>query len=269
MPAHQESFDDYLASAEKHARAVRLYSLVIIAIPLVVALIALFITISQIKKAQSELDQARTELASAQTELNNVKEELIKKREEIKDIAAAQNLSPDELLQAVKLYNYGWPKEKIEKARTDKPRVERSLKANNELQSLAKPTETDRRKSITVAYFPKNVDAGKVDAALKGFGFNLIRLDPRIKETPTNAIYFGDKVNLDDVKIIAYTLIRAGVEIKGIFRINEKTDLPWPKGVAKDSLIEVVANANPNFLKRPPMTIEQIRSAKDFSSADY
>jgi vacuolar-type H+-ATPase subunit I/STV1 len=269
MPAQRESFDNYLASTQKHARSARLFGLAITVIPVLVALIALFITISQIKNAQSELVQARNDLANAHTELNNVKEELIRKREEIKNIAAAQNLSPDELLQAVKLYNYGWPKEKIEKASTDKPRVERSLKANNELQNLAKPSESDRRKSITVAYFPKNVDAGKVDAALKDFGFNLIRLNPRIKDTPTNAIYFGNKVNLDDVKIIAYTLIRAGVEIKGIFRIDKDTDLPWPPGVAKDSLIEVVANANSDFLKRPPMTIEQIRSAKDFTTKDY
>jgi vacuolar-type H+-ATPase subunit I/STV1 len=258
MPARNESFDDYLESIEKQARAARLFSLAITFIPVLIALVALVITINQIRKARSELAQTKAQL-------DNATQELTKKREEVTQIANILSLSPDELLQ---IYNYGWQTEKIKTANANPALVEQSLKANEALQQLLKTADAERRKSTTVGYFPKNVDAGKVDAALKGFGFNLVRLTPIIKDTPTNAVFFGTKVNQDDVKIIAYTLIRAGVQLKGIAPFKVDTSIPLPEGVARDSYIAVVSNNNPIFLQRQYLTVEDIRNRQEFKATD-
>jgi predicted Holliday junction resolvase-like endonuclease len=265
MSVEGGSFDKHLASIEKQARVARLVSLIITVIPVVIALIALFITINQIKQARTELAQAQTELLTTKEQVEGTKQELAQKTKEVNAIAAILKLSPDELLQ---LYTYGWQNQKIRTANENPALVEQSLKANEELKRLVNPADNERRKAITVAYFPKDVDAGKVDAALVGFGFKLVKFTPLLKDVPTNAIYYGNKVSLDDVKVIAYTLMRAGVQLKGIYN-KEDTTFPIPEGTSRVTLIAVVSNNNANFLTRPPLTVDDIRNAKAFGAKDY
>jgi hypothetical protein len=268
MSSRHENFADDLERIEKRAQGTRLLSLAITIIPVLIALIALFITIYQIKRARNELNQVQTELNETRAQHENLSQELIKKREDVKNIAAILNLSPDELIQ---LYNYGWKGEKIKTADVNPALVKESFKAQEELNRLVQTTDSGRRKEITIAYFPKtiDVDAAKFEDALKGFGFNLVRSPSRVKDAPTNVVFFGDKVNPDDVKIVAYTLMRAGVQLKGIFRFKKDTTIPLPEGTTRDSLIAVAANNVPGFLNRPPLTIESIRDTKEFTTISY
>ncbi|MGB7947259.1 MAG: hypothetical protein WCH75_06225, partial [Candidatus Binatia bacterium] len=79
-----------------------------------------------------------------------------------------------------------------------------------------------------------------------------------VQQIPTNAIWFGSPVDIEDVKLVALTLIRAGVQIRAIRPIQDylvnKKDLP---------LIQVGADSS--VVNDPPLTVEQIRAASRFT----
>jgi hypothetical protein len=105
--------------------------------------------------------------------------------------------------------------------------------------------------SITIKYYPKDVDSYVVKNALKEGGFKQVILgtgNAANANAATNAIWVGDSVSLDQAKFVALTLVRAGVGIVLIrgFRDNTKT---------KADLIEIGTDQS---LKGAPLTVEQI-----------
>jgi len=172
----------------------------------------------------------------------------------------------DEADRALKLANertyallaqFGWGHENLTRAAFDQKAVHQSLSANQDLQRAATLGGQSRRKAVTVEYFPKNVDQNKVEAALIELGFQLRKATTIVPNLPSNAIWFGTPVDIEDVKLVALTLIRAGVEIKAIRPIQDhltsKKDAP---------IIQVGADVS--IVARPPMTVEAIRAAKQF-----
>lgn len=107
----------------------------------------------------------------------------------------------------------------------------------------------------TVKYYPKNVDSSVIQDSLSKLGLKLETGQSPDPNIPTNSIRFGSQVTLEDVKLVAYTLIRAGVELKAI-RPFVKPDDP------KSLLIQVGADKTLNT--RPPLTVEDIRKAPKF-----
>jgi hypothetical protein len=73
----------------------------------------------------------------------------------------------------------------------------------------------EKRGKTTIEYFLKDVDQRKVLGAIQDLGFKVKPIPP-IGNMPTNAIWFGSKVDVEDVKLVAYTLVHAGVNIKDI-----------------------------------------------------
>lgn len=111
------------------------------------------------------------------------------------------------------------------------------------------------RQQVTVRYFPKDVDRRIVEAALRELGFNLTRGQANLPDLPTNAIWFGDDVSIEDVKLVAYTLIRAGVEIKAI--------RPFRNPDGKSRQIQV--GSDEDYLSREPLSVEEIEQAQRFT----
>jgi len=128
----------------------------------------------------------------------------------------------------------------VERLRTEKDELERntellpvreSAAARRESQELASATSINDRGAVTVQYFAKDIEGQKVESALKELGFRL-EVRPAILETTfTNAIWFGPNVKTEDVKLVAYTLIRAGVEIRDI--------RPFLRSSGRELLIQV------------------------------
>jgi hypothetical protein len=121
---------------------------------------------------------------------------------------------------------------------------------------------TDPRRAIcetlfvTVEYFPKNVDGDKVEAALTELGFSVRKAATIVTAIPTNAIWFGTPVNIEDVKLVALTLIRgADRAIRPIqdYLVNQR-DRP---------LIQVGADSS--VVGDRPLTVEAIRAATHFA----
>ncbi|MFB8789116.1 MAG: hypothetical protein U7123_09760 [Potamolinea sp.] len=126
---------------------------------------------------------------------------------------------------------------------------------NQKLSSNVPNKPTQKQNIVTVKYYPRNVDSAVIQESLSKLGLKFETEQSPNQNIPTNSIRFGSKVTLEDVKLVAYTLIRAGVELKAI-RPFAKPDDP------KSSLIQVGADKSLNT--RPPLTVEQIRQAPKF-----
>jgi hypothetical protein len=156
------------------------------------------------------------------------------------------------------LAQFGWNNDKLTTVSSDRYSVNQSLYANQALQQAMPRQGRDRRKAITVEYFPKNVDENKVEAALAELGFSVRKPPAVVQAIPTNSIWFGSPVDIEDVKLVALTLIRAGVQIRAIRPIQDylvtKKDLP---------LIQVGADSS--VVNDPALTAEAISAAPRFS----
>jgi hypothetical protein len=133
--------------------------------------------------------------------------------------------------------------------------VETTKTADSERTIIAAASSNKSRQSITIEYFPKNVDKNKVELALKELGFKLKRSRAEFPNYPTNAIWFGVNVEIEDVKIVAYTLIRAGVSLQfiGPFKYPHRNH---GKLIQIGSLVR--------YLDSPPLKIFQIKNAESF-----
>lgn len=173
-------------------------------------------------------------------------EELNQKEKELQDAKAAL-LAINPLLE-----KYGVLKDKLTAENINSNLVRQSLEANQEIQNISS-ANIDRRRGYIVIYFLKDVDAGKVEIALRDFGFNLRTSSPQRPDVPTNFIAFGTKVNPEDAKLVAYTLIRAGVNIKGMCKMLS---------TSRVSTLQV--GGDERLLNHPTLTVDQIRYKPDF-----
>lgn len=133
--------------------------------------------------------------------------------------------------------------------------VQQSNQANDELIPELQQNRGNKE-LITVQYFPKDVDPDIIRETLQKLGFKLEIGNPKITEVSTNSIWFGEKVKVEDVRLIAYTMIRAGVQIKAIrpFRnLSEKNSL----------LIQIGSDAQIQDIQ--PLTVEKIRETSQFT----
>lgn len=138
--------------------------------------------------------------------------------------------------------------------------VQESAEAKRLAERLAEPAERERRSSITLQYYAKKLDdevnMRVVLTALSDAGFTLQRKQAQLPDVATNGVFFGPDVRLEDIKLVALTLIGAGIKL----RVIE----PLLLGVAKPRLIQIGAD----LAKRdaPPLTVEHIQGASSFTN---
>ncbi len=135
-----------------------------------------------------------------------------------------------------------------------KENIQQSLAADTARTQIARSTSSESRQQITVRYYPKDVDGDIVKSALLELDFKFTEGQPGIPDVGTNAIFFGDKVPIEDVKLVALTLIRAGVEIKYI--------RPFKNSTGRSLLIQV--GAGTAYVSRQPLSVEAITDAESF-----
>jgi hypothetical protein len=73
--------------------------------------------------------------------------------------------------------------------------------------------------TIEVKYYAKETDRGGIKADIERLGFS-VTLPKEHNNKPSNTIWYGSDVNLEDVKDVAYSLIAAGVDLKLILKFN-------------------------------------------------
>ena len=132
--------------------------------------------------------------------------------------------------------------------------IQQSLEADKVRTQLSISTDSIIREKITVQYFPKNVDERIVEDSLRELSFDFKTGNPGLPDVPTNAIFFGDSVPIEAVKLVALTLIRAGVEIKYIRSFRDST--------GRSSLIQV--GSRKDYIDKMPISVEEIQQANSF-----
>ncbi|NEN93305.1 MAG: glycoside hydrolase family protein [Okeania sp. SIO3H1] len=138
------------------------------------------------------------------------------------------------------------------------PRVYREV-LENELSLSRDNFYQKNEQSLIVEYFPKDVDNGVVEKALRTLDYQLILQPTVVADMPSNSIWFGSAVSIKEVKLVAEKLISSGVNIKAIRPFNKKVEF-------SDLLIRV--GADPEVKNRPSLTLEDVREKYSFTR-DY
>ena len=154
---------------------------------------------------------------------------------------------------SLKLSSYGW----LNPEKANITEIDESIKANEYLK-IYTTLNSIKQKNVDVQYFPKNVDGTKIISALKEQGFTLKIGNSQVTEIPTNSIWYGSNVKIEDAKLVALTLIRAGIKIRLISIFLDKEN--------RKNLIQV--GAHPGFESAKPITVDEIVRAHEFS-VDY
>ena len=100
--------------------------------------------------------------------------------------------------------------------RISRERFEECYQANTILKHS---DESSHQHGIyTIEYFPKDIDHDPevVRKNLESLGFQVDLKSPNVQGMPTNAIWFGHDVPISVVKLVALTLVRAGVALQTI-----------------------------------------------------
>ncbi|MCG8701302.1 MAG: hypothetical protein MI922_24825, partial [Bacteroidales bacterium] len=106
-----------------------------------------------------------------------------------------------------------------------------------------------KRNIVTIKYFFKDIDSSLVINAIKNLGYNYEALPPQ-GNTPTNALWYGNNVDEEDIRVIAMTLVNSGVKIQDI--------KPFANSSGRENIIQL--GGRPQAIHKRPITIEQIRS---------
>lgn len=141
------------------------------------------------------------------------------------------------------LQNSGLSKEIQEQVKTSASAETSRAKLLPQLQAGAS--------GITVQYFYKDEDREVVRKTLQLPGYHVVESPAKLSQ-PTDAIWAGDKVSIDDVRYVALTLMRAGIGIKSIRYFR---DAATPR---KERLIQVGSDAS--LASRAPLTVDQVNA---------
>ncbi|MEQ9403160.1 MAG: hypothetical protein RIM99_06235 [Cyclobacteriaceae bacterium] len=102
---------------------------------------------------------------------------------------------------------------------------------------LAELPEGRSREDVVVRYYKHNEDRDKV-YALRALGYYLHEKEAEdSKESPSNVLYYGSDVDIRDIQIVAYTLLKNGVPLKAI----QPSQYDWKYHsleIGADSLLE-------------------------------
>jgi hypothetical protein len=176
---------------------------------------------------------------------------------EIRDKEILPEISGDRLLAMASLVSVISPEEK--KAETFRALEDQSVKAINELARIHSPTERKlHRAAIVIRFYDKEKDKLRVQAAfheMHNYGFEQAeRCETREVNVPTNAITVlkGD-VSAEDIKIIAYCLIRFGNVIKYIGPSSSSNYLRRLSGN------RIHLEGEDQVLNDPPLPVERIQ----------
>lgn len=117
------------------------------------------------------------------------------------------------------LHDLGWSEKSLQSGNISRKDVDHSLQASAARRQIAARADAAARGRIEVQIFSRSVDRVVVAEALRELGFKVTHKEsnPDIpSEYQTNAIFCGPKVPFEDVKLVALTLLRAGVQLEAI-----------------------------------------------------
>lgn len=158
-------------------------------------------------------------------------EELLKETKGIKETTKDNNTELKNISKILENYGVENPKS------LNIAQAEEILLANKiREETIAYSKNKSSRGAILIKYFPKDVDGQKVYSALEELDFNVSEGTPIYHNKATNALYYGSNVDMESIKLIVLTLLRAGVKIEGLLKYKNNN--------GKENLIQVVHSGN-------------------------
>lgn len=128
------------------------------------------------------------------------------------------------------------------------------LKANDLIPKMLKSHKIDT--SLTIKYYRKSLDQQKIWLSLQELGYKkLIEAESTkasLLDDETNTIVVGNDVQVDDIKLIALTLIRAGFKVEHIY-ISQRN-------AQQKKIVQIISTSSPNAVI--PISLEKIEKAK-------
>lgn len=188
-------------------------------------------------------------LAFSLVQVNNLEERKLALSEEINELKK---------IQGDLLNDLGWNKEQIETSKIETKDIQDSLQASSARREAAAQSTPQLRKNITIQVFSRDIDRNIVASSLRELGFR-VEIEPPNpeirKKKETNAIWFGPLVQIDQVKLVAYTLIRAGVKLQVIEPFQQ------PRG--RNRVIQVGSQVG-GIMRSMPFSVNEIKKADSF-----
>ena len=247
---------DLLGKAEANEIAAKRRAFIYSILPILLASLLLYYFILKI-------DESRIELHNLKSELIELKQNNDKLQQQNIELEKQNNKLQDDVKSIQQIYDnlhylaekdFGWNEKDV--LNPTPLKIKNSKLAHKEILDLiiAKKVNVD----LNIRYYAKKTDKGKVDETLKKCGYRriLIFTSSYDSGSPTNSIYFSPRIDIDNVKLIAYSLIRAGIDIKVI--------KPYSKRIRakKPNSIEICGDKNNLNLKS--ITLEDIKAATEF-----
>jgi hypothetical protein len=137
------------------------------------------------------------------------------------------------------------------------PIIDQSLTATRQSRNVESATTPGDRQTVRIQYFPKDPSEQKVQGALRqlGFSISVSKRPEGLEGTFTNCVWFGSAVDIQLVKLVAYTLIQNGLQIREI--------MPFLNSNGRESLIQI--GGRKLAVDKPVWTVEKIQTAAKFS----
>ncbi|HET9441539.1 MAG TPA: hypothetical protein VFO52_15290 [Longimicrobiales bacterium] len=151
------------------------------------------------------------------------------------------------------LKELGYSPERVQTRAIDDHAIAQTLKAGEARRNIVEKSDAHTRENITIQLFSRSVDRGVIAGELKGLGFEVVAKEPNRlipAEVRTNGVFYGPQVTCDEVKLVALTLLRAGVELKVIEPFAD------PRG--RNRIVQVGSKNPPP--RDHPITAEEINS---------
>ena len=252
---------DKLGQASRRSAIISGISLAIILASLGFGVYQLYTLQNQINTIKAEKTELTKELEETKAELEQKQTELNKAKEEAGKLIGILGYPVDKLRA---IMDFGPSNETKGADRVEI--LKETLLANDELSKiLNNPEDFRRRASVTIRYYVKEGDGESGLKAIK-----TLREKRKFKtdthdtggesDTPTNAIWpLSPNLTTEDIKLVAYTLTRAGIQIRYIGDYPTPDDLKGLKG----QMIMIVG-ADRRYKDMPVWTVERIRSATSF-----
>jgi hypothetical protein len=109
---------------------------------------------------------------------------------------------------------------------------------------------------ITVRYFQKDADQDRVKSVLsviqRRYNTEITPSVEALADVPTNCIWYGAGVSIEDAKIVALRLVAAGIQIKAI----------KPMRSPKEKTRDIEVGGERSWLYSKPLTVDEIRKCQ-------
>lgn len=160
------------------------------------------------------------------------------------------------LSQVSLLAQYGWV------GSTDDELLANAVAAQTAIEQILKSSSSDansRRRGTTVQIFAKERDVARVKLALDslsalGFKFEVVKA--KLPNDATNAVWYGTHADIQDVRLVALALMRAGIPVL--------TVRPLENYFSNKDLPLIQAGASRVASSWPRLTAQQVMQASSF-----